>query len=221
MRMNPKPSLTAYISGMVFYLFSNLPAFPFSRQKKMATRLLFFFFLTPGLAGAQRIITIEEAIATTLQNNFDIQLSKNDSMVAALDYSFRNAALQPRVSATTGFVLNNNDQKQKFSDGTTRERKGIQSGNLSGALQLNWVLFDGMKMFVTRDKMGELVKLGALNIRTQAVQSVSEVIAVYYRIVRQKQQLKAIAEQIQLNGERLKLAQFRLQNGSGAKPDVL
>ena len=40
---------------------------------------------------AQKLLTLEEAIATALQNNYNIQLSKNDSMVAALDYSYRHS----------------------------------------------------------------------------------------------------------------------------------
>jgi outer membrane protein len=183
--------------------------------------LLFVFFFPFLQITAQRVITIEEAIATTLQNNHDIRLSKNDSLVAALDYSFRNAVFQPRVTANAGIVLNNNEQKQKFSDGTERQRKGIRSDNLTGSVQLNWLLFDGMKMFATRDRLGELVKLGTLSIRNQVVQSVATVMAIYYQVVRQKQQMKAIAEQLQIGEERMKLAQFRLQNGAGNKPDVL
>jgi outer membrane protein TolC len=179
-----------------------------------------FILISTGLS-AQRIINIEEAIATALQNNYDIQLSKNDSLVAALDYSFRNAAFQPRLNATTGLVLNNNDQKQKFADGTVRQRKGIRSDNLTGSVQLNWVVFDGMKMFITRDKMAQLIQQGSLGIRNQAVQTTAAIINTYYQAVRQKQQLKAIATQLQVSDERLKLAQFRLQNGSGNKPDVL
>ncbi len=66
----------------------------------------------------------------------------------------------PALNASTGLVYNNNNQLQKFSDGTTRERNGIRSNNLAGAVQLNWTLFDGFKMFATRDKLNEFVKLG-------------------------------------------------------------
>lgn len=169
----------------------------------------------------QRIIQPEEAIATTLQNNYDVQISKNDSLVAALNYSFRNAAFLPRLNADISYLLNNNDQKQKLADGSDRSRKGIRSDNINGGLQLNWVLFDGLKMFATRDRLAELVNLGSLLIRTQIVQSASDVLSVYYQVVRQKQQLKAIAEQLQISEERLKLANFRLQNGSGTRPEVL
>ena len=66
-------------------------------------------------ASAQRMLTLDEAIAIALKNNFDIQLSKNDSMVAQLNNSYRNAAFYPTLNATTGITFNNNDQLQKFS----------------------------------------------------------------------------------------------------------
>ena len=43
-------------------------------------------------AVAQRMLSVEEAIATTLQNNYDIRLARNDSLVASLNYSYGNAA---------------------------------------------------------------------------------------------------------------------------------
>lgn len=183
--------------------------------------LLPVFILITFSSAAQRILTLEEAIATALQNNYDIRLSKNDSSVAALDYSFRNAALYPRLNGSIGTTWNNNDGKQTLADGTKREQNNIKSHNLNAALNLNWTLFDGMKMFATRDKVAEFVRLGELGIKNQVVNTVANVINIYYNIVRQKQQLKAIEEQISLSQERVKLAQYKLDIGVGAKPDVL
>jgi outer membrane protein len=187
----------------------------------MKRSLLFILCYITLQAGAQQLLTLEEAIATALKNNFDIQLSKNDSVVAGLDYSYRNSALFPRLNANSGIVFNNNDQLQKFNDGTVRERKGVRSSNINNNLSLNWTLFDGLKMFATRHKIAEFVKLGELNIKNQVINTVASVVNTYYNIVRQKQQLKAIEEQISISRERVKLAQYKLDIGVGTKPDVL
>ncbi len=172
-------------------------------------------------SSAQRLLSQEEAIATALKQNFDILLSKNDSTVAAINYSFRNALFLPRINANLGTNWNNNNQNQKFADGTQRQLNDIRSNNYSAAVQLNWVLFDGLKMFATRDKAEEFTKLGSLGIKNQVVNTVASVITNYYAIVRKKQQLKAIDELISLSQERVKLAQYKLDIGVGAKPDVL
>ena len=170
---------------------------------------------------AQKILTVEEAIATVLKNNYDIELLRNDSASYALDKSYAKAAFMPRINSTTGFVLNNNDQLQKFTDGTKRERKSIRSNNLAGSVQLNWTLFNGHKMVTTREKLNEFVKLGDLAIKNQMITSVASLLVNYYNIVHQKQQLKAVEEQMSINEERVKLSEKKLSVGLGAKPELL
>lgn len=187
-------------------------------MKKILIPLL---LLVTFSSSAQRILTLEEAIATALQNNYNILLAKNDSTAFAIDYSYRNAGFLPRINGNLGTVWNNNGQKQILSDGTKRESNGLKSNVITAQLALNWTLFDGMKMFATRDKLEEFVKLGELGIKNQLVNTVATVINTYYDIVRQKQQLKAVEEQMALGQERVKLAQYKLDIGVGTKPDVL
>ncbi|HRX95072.1 MAG TPA: TolC family protein [Chitinophagaceae bacterium] len=192
------------------------------RQIKKSFTVVFVLLLaTKTVCHSQKVLSIEEAIATALKNNYSIQLSKNDSAVAALDFSYRNAAFIPRINGTIGGNYNNNNQKQKFADNTERKLNDIRSNNYNASVQLNWVVFDGLKMFATRDKLAEFVKLGELGIKQQVVNTIAEVINNYYAIVKQKQQIKALQEQISLSEERVKLAQYKLDIGVGAKPDVL
>lgn len=169
---------------------------------------------------AQRILTLEEAIATALQYNYDIRLSKNDSAVASLDYSYRNAVFLPRLNGTIGEIWNVNNQKQVFANGTKRQGE-VKTNNFNSALSLNWTLFDGGKMFVTRDKARELLELGSLSIKDQVINTVADIINTYYNIVRQKQQLKAIEEQMSISQTRVDLSQRKLDIGVGTQPDVL
>jgi outer membrane protein TolC len=188
----------------------------------MIRKISFLFLIIISIkSDAQRVLTIDEAIATALQNNYDILLAKNDSMAAAIDYSYRNAAFLPRVNGNIGTVWNTNGVKQVLADGTKRESNGLRSNNINAQLALNWTLFDGLKMFATRDKLEEFIKLGELSIKNQLVNTVATVVNNYYNIVRQKQQLKAILEQMDLSNERLKVAQYKLDIGVGTKPDVL
>ena len=190
-------------------------------KQKKNTVLLIIFVLIAFSSTGQRILTLEEAIANTLQKNYDILLSKNDSAIAAIDYSYRNAAFIPRLNGNIGTVWNNNAQKQTLADGTKRQSSGLKSNNISSQLALNWTLFDGLKMFVTRDRLERLLEFGELEIRNQVVNTVATVITNYYNIVRQKQQLRAIEEQMSIDSERVRLAQYRLDVGVGIKPDLL
>ena len=170
---------------------------------------------------AQEILTPDEAVALALKNNYEILIQKADSSYYALDYKYRDALFYPQINASTGLLLNNNNTKQKLADGTIRKGTGIKSDNISSSINLNWVVFDGLKMFITRNKYAEYVKLGELNIKNQVISSVSDVLKTYYNVVSQKQQLKAIEEQMGINEERVKQADKKLSVGLGAKPELL
>jgi len=190
-------------------------------EKSFPAILLFLFILTAFSSYAQKILTVEEAVASALQKNYDIILSRNDSTIAAIDYSYRNAVFFPQVNAGAGAIWNNNSQKQTLADGTKRDKNGLRSNNVNAQVALSWTLFDGLKMFVLRDKAEQLLQFGELEIKNQIVNTVASVINNYYNIVRQKQQLISIQEQMSIDSERVRLAQYRLDVGVGIKPDLL
>ncbi|TXI35401.1 MAG: TolC family protein [Niabella sp.] len=175
----------------------------------------------PLCSRAQRLLTAEEAVASALKNNYEILLLKNDSAVFALQKKYAQSAFYPRINAGSTLLLNNNNVKQELQDGSIRKGDGIRSNNVAANINLNWTLFDGLKMFATRDRLNEQVKLGELNIRNQLVNTVAAVLLNYYNIVRQKQQLKAIEEQMSINEERVRQAEKKLSVGLGAKPELL
>lgn len=190
-------------------------------MKGMKSIITFAFIFIAFSSSAQQILTIEQAVANALEKNYDIILARNDSAIAAIDYSYRNAAFLPRLNGNAGMIWNNNNQKQTLADGSKRDRKGLKSNNLNAQLALNWTLFDGLKMFATRDRLAQLLELGELVIREQIELTVGQVFNNYYNIVRQKQQLLAIQEQMSIDSERVRLAQYRLDIGVGIKPDLL
>src|SRR3954469_21302733 len=143
---------------------------------------------------AQDTLTVEKAIATALNNNYDILLSRQDSASAAIDYEYRNAVFLPTLNAASTVLFSSNSSNSKYTDGTERNRTGLKASNVNAALNLNWTLFDGLRMFILRDRLNVAMMQGSLTIRSQVVNTVSDVIKTYYDIVRQKQQLRNIQE---------------------------
>src|SRR5690606_4218797 len=156
--------------------------------KKIAAILSACFWIS---VNGQRVLTLEEAIATALQNNYDIQLARGDSLVAAIDYSYRNAVFLPSVNINAGATFNNNNQRQTLADGSERKSNNVRSNNIQGSLGLDWVLFDGLRMFATRDKVAALLESGAYSAKEQVINTVAQVINIYYNIARQQQLIKA------------------------------
>ena len=188
-------------------------------------KMIRYCFLLSALVAVNvsygQVLTLEEAISTALKNNYNILLARIDSASAALDNSYANAAFIPQINATAGRIWNVNAQKVEFTDGRKRDTSGLKSNNLNASVGLNWTLFDGLRMFATRDRLEQLVALGELTVKNEVVNTVANVITTYYNVVQEKQQLKAIEEQMSINAERVKLADRKLSVGLGTKQELL
>jgi len=183
--------------------------------------LIALLFLTFAARSQQNMLTLEQAIGTALLNNYNILMAKNDSVSFAIDRSYVYAGFLPRLNAAASQVWNVNAQKVELANGTKRDTTGLKSDNLQAALNLNWTIFDGFKMFAIRDRVIEQNKLGSLTVKNQVITTVAEVITNYYNIVQSKLQLIALDEQIVISEERVKLADRKFSVGLGAKPELL
>jgi len=206
--------MQAKIKGILIRLTS-------SRLNKQVVLLaVIILFSFSNKIGAQRFLSLQDAISIALENNYDIRLAESDSALLALDYSYRNAVYLPRLNANLGTTWINNHQQQEFSDGT--DRKGdVVTNNINASVTLNWTLFDGLRMFALRDKAEQFANLGQLEVKNQVVNTIAEIINTYYIIVRQKQQLIAIEEQMSINQTRVDLSKRRLDIGLGTKQEYL
>ncbi|HEU5289834.1 MAG TPA: TolC family protein [Cyclobacteriaceae bacterium] len=190
-------------------------------RKHKALLFLVFISFFGGSIQAQEQITLDQVITLALEKNYDIQLSKNTSKSAAIDNSYSVGLLLPQVNAVGSTTWNKTEQEFIFANETQNRKGTAKSDNMAGSLQLVWTLFDGTKMFATRERLAELAAQGELNVKDQMVNSIAAVINGYYSVVRQKQQLVAIRELMSINEERVKLAEKKLQVGTGGKPELL
>ncbi len=194
-------------------------------MKKYITSIGLLFILITGstlaASAQQKILTLEQAIDLALKNNFSIRLARNTAELSANDYAYANFAFVPRLNATAGTTWNRTATKQEFANGTKRDTSGIKGNNISANATLSWTLFDGLKMFATREKLEAIKDLGELAIKDQIQNSIATVINGYYNIVQQKQQLIAVREQLSISEERVKLSDAKFTTGLGPKTDLL
>lgn len=180
------------------------------------------FFCSVALVGrAQEELSLEEAVAVVLEKNYDVRVARNVAESADLNNKYAPAAFLPQLSATAATVWNDNNQELRFQDASRNSSGQAESNNTTASLQLVWTLFDGTRMFATRERIAQLAEQGDLLIKDQMINTIAAVVTNYYDIVRAKQQLLAIQEQMAVNEERVKLAERKLQVGTGIKPELL
>ena len=191
----------------------------------MKKRLLFFvgLLMCISVTFAQdiKLLTVDEAVSIAMKNNYDILVARNNADIARINNTLGNAGMLPSVSlnGTDNYSLSN--VNQELVNGTTIERTNGYSNSFNAAVALNWTLFDGTKMFVTKNKLGQIEKLGDIQFKDMVQQSMYSVIVAYYDVVSQKQQLQSINEVMAYNVERVKILQKSFDAGLGRKTDLL
>ncbi|MBU0487843.1 MAG: TolC family protein [Bacteroidetes bacterium] len=188
---------------------------------KRLTGLIVVLFLWLGLAQAQQVITLEQAIQLALKNNYAIQVAKNETEISKNEATAGNAGMLPQLSLNSGATFSSSNTHQEFATGTTVDKNGAVSTGVSAGVALNWTLFDGMKMFVTRDKLNELSSMSEIELKIDIENTVEDICVQYYKLVKQKQLIKAIENNLELYKERIKIAEAKLKIGSESKLDYL
>ncbi|MCX6297375.1 MAG: TolC family protein [Bacteroidetes bacterium] len=174
-----------------------------------------------NLVSSQDQLTLEQAIDIGLKNNYDISIVKNNATIASNNNSLGNAGMLPKVDLQASTGVANNATKQEFSSGLTVDKSGVQSNNINAGVYLTWTLFDGFKMFASHKRLQELESMGMLSSKILIENTLSKIIVTYYDIVRQKQLIIGLSDNISISEERLKIAETKLNIGSGSKLDVL
>ncbi len=182
--------------------------------------LILFVFLGFNLM-AQTELSLQQAITIAIQHNYDIQMARVEAGISATSNSYGNAGFLPSVNFIASTNSSNYNTKQEFNTGALVDRKNALSQSLNSSFALNWTLFDGMKMFATKDKLEAMEAQGQTHLKTEMETLVSKVIVLYFDVVRLQQLLKATNEAMRIYVEREKFAQKKLELGSGSKLDLL
>jgi outer membrane protein TolC len=117
--------------------------------------------------------------------------------------------------------LANINSYQEFSTGVIQERNGAQSNNTGASVNVGWMIFDGLKMFAVKKRLGLNEQLSAIELKQQMENTVYDIVSAYYTVVKTNELIKAAKQNLSIYEERKKIAKLRLEIGSDSKVDVL
>lgn len=175
----------------------------------------------PGILNAQEVLSPQNAVEIGLKNNYSINIAKNSQEIAENNATLGNAGVLPTLDATGSASKSINNTSQKYSNGASIDVNGVDSKNYAAGINLNWTIFDGLKMFASLEQLKDLQKVGESNYKLTVEQNINDILSTYYDIVRQKQVLEATQRSVAISEERLNITQSQKDVGSASKFDVL
>jgi outer membrane protein len=172
-------------------------------------------------------LTLSQALQIGLENNFDVQIARNTALQADNNAEglrgIGNAGMLPNLTLTAGANEGFSAAQQRLRSGdsvVSRTRSGI-TDRLNAAAQLDWTLFNGLRMFATLDRLKEQQTRGQNATKLAIEALVAQIMRSYYDAVLQQATLRALQSTLETSRERLKIASARESIGSGSHLEVL
>ena len=181
-------------------------------------RTFIVFLMSVTAVQAQQILSLEDAVAHSLQNNLGIRLAQQQAEVAAIGNAWGAAGALPTlgVSATGASAISD---QSKNPTSFLQERIESESVNVAG--QLNWVLFDGMGMFANKRALERIEEQAEGQVNLVIEQTIAATIMAYNSVLVQKAVRDVLASYMEISRDRLKWIDARRASGASTMFDRL
>ncbi|MFY7899619.1 MAG: TolC family protein, partial [Chitinophagaceae bacterium] len=170
-----------------------------------------FCIATIGLG--QQLLTLEKAINTALQNNFDIQIAKNNVSISTVNNHIGVAGGLPTITGTITDQESVVNINQQLNTGTKIQRNGAASNNLNGNITASMLLFNGYRVVTTKKRLEALQLLSEQQLNAQIQNTIANVMTRYFDVVRQHNFLKTTLQSIDVSKKRLEIIETRKSVG--------
>jgi outer membrane protein len=181
----------------------------------------FLLSLVVPMLSAQELLTPGQAVNTALERNHGVRLAKLSLRGAEVMNSAGEAGMLPMVDAVGQYGRDNSATRQTFFSGEVREVDDANTQVLSGAVQLNWTVFDGFAMFAVKDRLAALEMVERTALRQQLEATVYEVLAAYYQAVQLRNAIRVQEHGLEIGRERLLIVETGERIGSSSGLQVV
>jgi outer membrane protein len=154
-------------------------------------------------------MTLSAAIEKALESNYGIVISKSDVKIAEISNSWEAAGRYP----TIGFTATPSYRNELVSESATT--------SITGNLSLNWTLFNGFRVLITKEKLDKLEEIAKGRSGVIVENAIQDVILGYYNILLQEKRLEVLETLMKLSEDRYEYEQTKYEIGGSVTYDVL
>jgi outer membrane protein len=211
-------------------------------MKKQYNLIVLCICLMVSSAKSQEILNLEDVIKLTIENNFDIQIAKNNEQVAKNNNNIGligggqstgstpsggSTGMLPQISISAGSPQSPLGVGQTISTlkyanpASDVNAQKLTSTSYAPSIVGTWYFFDGLKMFATKKKLNRAEELSDLQYRLTVENTLLTALTTYYQMISTEQFIKSLKTSLILGDDQKKLAEQKLRSGVGSNVDVL
>ncbi len=177
--------------------------------------------LLPVFGSGQQVLSLKNAIDTTLLSSFDIRIAGNFAEISKINNTRGVAGGLPSLNANVTDNQSVNYVNQKLNSGTEIQKSGANQNNMTSNITASMLLFNGFKVIATKDRLNSIQKQSELQFNIQVQNSIATVMAKYYDIIRQKEYYKIIQSSLEVSQQKLDIIAERKKVGMANDADYL
>lgn len=174
-----------------------------------------------GQASGVTYLSAEQAVATALEKNYRIRLSLLNERILQNNRNLGVAEFLPDISADAATNNSITNTRQEYLSGQVNERNNAKSSSLNAGVGLDWIIFDGFRMFAGYDILKQQLEAGQLQTKLEVENTIAEVLSLYYNIVELRQKIRMFEESVALGKTRVDIADNKLAIGAGSRLELL
>lgn len=165
--------------------------------------------------------TLPNLIHVGLQNNYGLQIVKNEERIAQNNATKANAGYLPTVSLAAGYDADlNSGNTTTRSPQTTTSTRNVADLGFNAGISANWTIFDGFKIQTNYARLQELRRQSATQTRIALEDYVANLTSEYYNYVQQRIRLRNLLHAVALSKERLRIVRERYILGGASRLDL-
>lgn len=173
-----------------------------------------------GEASGQTVYTLQSCLRNGLQNNYSLQITRNQEQVSKNNATLGNAGYLPTLDFSAGYKGNlDNTESKARETGDITKYTGVYDQTANVGLNLNWTIFDGFNISTTYKQLKELELQGETNTRIAIEDFIANLTSEYYNYIQQKIRLKNFRYAVSLSKERLRIVEARYHIGNFSRLD--
>jgi outer membrane protein TolC len=184
-------------------------------RKKLNRIFLFLISLACAANGlAQETYDLSSFVNRVLEENYEVRIQRNLENIAKNNNTLGNAGFLPTVDAELTTSKSFNNTNQELSNGTINKGNNAVSNNLNTYAIVNWMVFDGFKMFAKKQQLDLLAQLSTIDTKYFLEQTINDVALAYYQLLANKELIKNFRNTLDISRFRYKLEKKKLEVGA-------
>jgi len=176
-------------------------------------------FVSP-LFSQSGTLTLQDAMDIALKNSLQIEVARNDFEISQNNNHAGNAGMLPSVTLNVTDNPSLTNIHQELVNGTIIKSDNVGANTFNANIQVGFTLFDGGKMFATRERFRELERLGESNLKATIQNTLSDVIQAYSNVVTQEKYTRVLQELLRVSNARKDLVGAQKDAGLANNTDV-